>query len=936
LRIVGISAFYHDSAAALVQDGRIVAAAQEERFTRKKNDADFPRHALAYCLEAAGTTLAEIDYVVFYDKPLLKFERLLETYIAFAPRGLASFKKAIPVWLREKLFQERLLHNELRRFDLTFDTSTRLLFAEHHQSHAASAFFPSPFDEAVILTMDGVGEWTTTSLSIGRGNNLEMLREIHFPHSLGLLYSAFTYYLGFKVNDGEYKVMGLAPYGKPVYAALILDNLLDLKPDGTFRLDQSYFDYCTGLRMANEHFDDLFGGPPRKPDEPLTQKHMDIAASVQAVIEEAVLRLTRSAAMETGQENLCLAGGVALNCVANGKVLRDGKFKRVWIQPASGDAGGALGAALAAYYVQKGQSRFTSNYMDGMSGAYLGPAYESAQIHVALNRYGAKFRDLQDNELYHEVVSALEDGKVIGWFQDRMEFGPRSLGNRSILADARSMKMQSMLNLKVKFRESFRPFAPAVLREDVNDWFDLNEDSPYMLLVANVVEERRRKMTPQQDALFGIDKLKVPRSDIPAVTHVDYSARVQTVHAETNPKFHRLLSEMKKRTGTGVLVNTSFNVRDEPVVCTPDDAYRCFMSTEIDMLVIGNTVLRKEDQRPSITSNAKSSSILFPEEIVSCLKPPGENGASLERFETGFRCPETNETFSDQVGVPSLLIGVEQDSKGVTARIKEFYEENPFPNYEGMDEFGELVARGHKTELTRSLLNAIGHNKLILECGCGTGQLSNFLSLGNNNVLGIDLSLSSLKLAIDHKLKNSLNRVAFAQMNIFDLALRDETFDVVISTGVLHHTKDARAAFAAIVRKVKPGGVVIVGLYNYFSSVPTAIRAKLIKMLGSKMDHVVRTGIHDPRKADIWFKDQYFNPHETWHSIDEVLGWFEENELNFLNCRPTILGTNGQESDGLFDATSAGNRAQRIVTQLSWLATISSEGALFVMVGRKK
>jgi carbamoyltransferase len=607
MRILGLSAFYHDSAAALVVDGKIVAAAQEERFTRRKHDSRFPHHALAYCLDESGIALGEVDYVAFYDKPFLKFERLLESYLAFAPRGFRSFRMAIPLWLKEKLFQKQLLRDELRAFDPDFDWEGKLLFTEHHQSHAASAFFPSLFDEAVILTMDGVGEWATTSVGFGRGNHLEMRRELHFPHSLGLLYSAFTYYTGFKVNSGEYKVMGLAPYGEPKFANLIFDELLDLKPDGTFRLDQSYFDYCTGLRMTNDRFHALFGGPARKPEELLNQRHMDLAASIQAVTEEIVLRLTRSIAAETGAENLCLAGGVALNCVANGKVLRDGKFKRIWIQPAAGDAGGALGAALAAYHLHKGRPRRLDNELDGMNGAYLGPGYNDDECARRLEQAGARFARLDGDKLIEQTASDLADGKALGWFQGRMEFGPRALGNRSIIADARSPCMQSALNLKIKYRESFRPFAPAVLREDVFEWFELDIDSPYMLLVADVAERRCRAMTSEQQALFGIDKLNVPRSEIPAVTHVDYSARIQTVHAETNPRFHALLSAFKRKTGCPVVVNTSFNVRGEPIVRTPEEAFRCFMGTELDALAVGNLHLRKCEQNPALKLDYKNA-----------------------------------------------------------------------------------------------------------------------------------------------------------------------------------------------------------------------------------------------------------------------------------------------------------------------------------------
>jgi carbamoyltransferase len=607
LQILGISAFYHDSAAAFVRDGKIVAAAQEERFTRKKHDSSFPHNAIQYCLAEGGVKLSDLDYVVFYDKPFLKFERLLETYLAFAPKGFRSFRMAIPLWTREKLFQRKLLTESLQRYDDAVNLKDRLLFTEHHQSHAASAFYPSPFWEAAILTMDGVGEWATTSTAYGNGNKLEILQEIYFPHSLGLLYSAFTYFTGFKVNSGEYKLMGLAPYGQPKYVGLIRDNLIELKPDGSFRLNLEYFDYCTGLTMTNGKFSRLFGGRARLPSEPLTQWHMDIATSVQAVLEEAVLRLTRSLAAANRSKNLCLAGGVALNCVANGKILRDGKFENIWIQPAAGDAGGALGAALAGYHLFKDQPRALNGQGDAMSGAYLGPAFSQSEIDRRLSRVGARYVILDDNALVNACVDALAAGKAVGWHQGRMEFGPRALGARSILGDARSPSMQSVLNLKVKYRESFRPFAPAVLRGDVNEWFELDTDSPYMLMVADVQESHRVPMTPTQRELFGIEKLKVPRSDIPAVTHVDYSARIQTVHQDTNPRFHMLLTAFKQRTGCPVLVNTSFNVRGEPIVCTPEDSFRCFMGTEIEALAVGNCFLKKEDQDPKLKLNYESA-----------------------------------------------------------------------------------------------------------------------------------------------------------------------------------------------------------------------------------------------------------------------------------------------------------------------------------------
>jgi carbamoyltransferase len=607
MRILGVSAFYHDSAAALIEDGVIVAAAQEERFTRKKHDAAFPEKAISYCLKEAGIALSDVDFVTFYDKPFLKFERLLETYLSFAPKGFSSFKMAIPIWLKEKLFQKDLLRKQFKKFDPDFDWMNKLLFSEHHFSHAASAFFPSPFEEACVLTMDGVGEWATTSVALGQGSKLEMTKEIHFPHSLGLLYSALTYYTGFRVNSGEYKVMGLAPYGEPKYADLIRDNLIDIKEDGSFRLDQKYFDYCTGLAMTNRHFDDLFGGPARTAEELLTQRHMDIAASVQAVTEEVVLKMTRALAKETGQKNLCLAGGVALNCVANGKVLRDGAFENIWVQPAAGDAGGALGAALAAYYVHKEQPRTISGTGDTMRGSYLGPDYAQADIDKRLTGAGAKFKTLDEAQMIEAAAQALADGKAVGWFQGRMEFGPRALGGRSFLGDARSPEMQKLLNLKVKYRESFRPFAPAILHEDVSDWFEIDEDSPYMLMVADVIEKRRRKMSEEEQALFGIDKLNIQRSDIPAVTHVDYSARIQTVHEKTNPPYHALISRFKELTGCPVIVNTSFNVRGEPIVCTPEDAFHCFMGTETELLVIGNAVLHKEDQDPALVRDYKDA-----------------------------------------------------------------------------------------------------------------------------------------------------------------------------------------------------------------------------------------------------------------------------------------------------------------------------------------
>lgn len=599
MRVLGLSAYYHDSAAALVEDGVLVAAAQEERFSRRKHDPRFPRQAVRYCLEEAGVGLADIDRVVFYDKPFLKFERLLETYLAFAPRGFAQFVDAMPVWIKEKLFQKSELTRGLRELDPDFSPA-KLGFSEHHLSHAASAFYPSPFERALILTMDGVGEWATTSVMLGEGHRIRPLKEIHFPHSIGLLYSAFTYFTGFKVNSGEYKLMGLAPYGKPVYADLIRDKLVDIREDGSFRLDLDYFGYCTGLTMTNRRFERLFGRRARPPEAELTQSDMDIAASIQAVTEEIVLKLARHLRESYQVPNLCLAGGVALNCVAHGKLLAARIFDRLWIQPAAGDAGGAAGAAWVGYHLQAGRDRAIPTAGDGMRGSYLGPAFDDPEIRQRLDTAGARYQALDPEALIGSAAQALAAERVIGWFQGRMEFGPRALGARSILGDPRSARTQSVMNLKIKYRESFRPFAPSVLREDVADYFELDADSPYMLLVAPVVARRRRTLAAEDTGKFGIELLNVPRSDIPAVTHVDYSARIQTVHAETHPLYHRLISAFKALTGYGLVVNTSFNVRGEPIVCTPEDAFRCFMGTEMDELYVGGFRLRKEDQAPEL------------------------------------------------------------------------------------------------------------------------------------------------------------------------------------------------------------------------------------------------------------------------------------------------------------------------------------------------
>jgi carbamoyltransferase len=602
--ILGISAFYHDSAASLIHDETIIAAAQEERFTRIKHDASFPINSIKFCLSEKNIDLSQLDYVVFYEKPFLKFERLLETYLNFVPRGFKSFRMAMPIWIKEKLFQKDILYKNLKKIDSSFELK-KILFSEHHLSHAGSAFFPSPFEESLILTMDGVGEWTTTSLSIGKGGDIKVLKEVHFPHSLGLLYSAFTYYCGFQVNSGEYKLMGLAPYGKPIYKEVIEANLIDIKEDGSFRLNQTYFNYCTGLRMTNKKFDTLFGQGVRKEEQELTQFHMDIAASIQSITEDIVIKMARAAQQETGIKNLCLAGGVALNCVANGKLLKEQIFENIWIQPASGDAGGALGCALSAYYLHLKKER-KPHQNDSMQGSYLGPSFNAEEIEKILFEAGAKFEKKSYNEMIEWSAKKLSQDKIIGWFQGRMEFGPRSLGNRSIIANPKSETMQKKLNLKIKYRESFRPFAPSVLYEDVNEWFDFKDRSPYMLFVTEILKKHQKEMSQGENDLFGIEKLNIIRSSVPSITHVDYSARIQTVHKETNPIYHDLISKFKSFTKCPIVVNTSFNVRGEPIVCNPKDAYNCFMGTEMDVLVIGNFVLEKEKQDKSLITDYKN------------------------------------------------------------------------------------------------------------------------------------------------------------------------------------------------------------------------------------------------------------------------------------------------------------------------------------------
>ena len=929
--VLGLSAFYHDSAAAIVRDGTIVAAAQEERFTRLKHDSAFPALAVSYCLKEAEVALDDIDYVVFYDKPLLSFDRLLETYLAYAPSGFRSFAKAIPVWAKEKVFQRRLLMKEIDSLRLGRLDPAKMLFCFHHHSHAASAYYPSPFDDAAIVVTDGVGEWATTSIARGTGKRIEILEEVRFPHSLGLLYSAFTYYLGFEVNDGEYKVMGLAPYGEPRFANTIRDHLIDIRDDGSLRLNTEYFDFCTGLRMTSERFHRLFERPPRPAGRPLDRRDMDLAASVQVVVEEAMLGLARRAHRRTGARNLCLAGGVALNCVANGRILREGPFERVWIQPAAGDAGGAVGAALAVSW-DMGSAPRRPNEIDGMNGAFLGPAFDEARIESDLRRLGARFRRLTDGELSAYTADKLASGRVVGWFQGRMEFGPRALGNRSILGDPRSPSMQRLINMKIKYRESFRPFAPAVRAEDVADFFALKDESPYMLLVAPVRHPHSEATPADPDRSRGFERLQTIGGAIPAVTHVDGSARIQTVDPVRNRRFHDLLTAFKERTGIPVLVNTSFNVRDEPIVCTPEDAYRCFMGSEMDMLAVGNFLLEKElqwpgDNHPAGRQHSADTATDAPppavsDEILPCLKPPGAgDDDGLERVDGGFRSVKSGAFYATVGGVPDLVDPARRHADAISRNVRSFYEEHPFPNYEELEDFGALVHKGHRNPFSRRLLEAIGCNRLILECGCGTGQLSHYLQLNNNRVLGVDFSLPSLALAHEYKIRNGLTRASFAAMDIFDLAVKDASFDVVISHGVLHHTRDARAAFANIVRKAKPGGIVIAGLYNVVARIPTWLRSKAVGARGPGIDPVVRDRIRT---------------HETWHSLGEVIDWFAENDVEYLNCVPSLIGEDDGAGEDLFRKTDPGNSYLRTASQIAWIREIGREGGLFDVIGRRR
>jgi carbamoyltransferase len=939
--ILGISAFYHDSAAALVVDGDVVAAVQEERFTREKYDPEFPVHSIHYCLKEAGLSADRLDYIAFYDKPLTKFERLLETYLAYAPRGFQSFAKAMPLWLKRKLFMRRLI-----RGGLPDAARVPLVFLDHHESHAASAFFPSPFERAAILTLDGVGEWSTATCGTGEGNRLRLTHHLQFPHSLGLLYSAFTYYCGFKVNSGEYKLMGLAPYGRPAYRDVICKHLIDLAPDGSLALNMEYFNYCQGLTMTNDRFHQLFGGPPRKPESQLDQRHMDVASSIQAVTEEVMLRMGRELHRRTGLRDLVMAGGVALNCVANGKLLRDGCFDNIWIQPAAGDAGGALGAALFVWHQLLQKPRRVQS-PDSQKASLLGPHYSTGEIVECLNKAGAAYHRFADEaELLTQTARALAEEKVVGWFHGRTEFGPRALGARSILGDPRSAQMQAVMNLKIKFRESFRPFAPCVLREHVHDWFGMrpNEDSPYMLQVAPVLEQRRVPLSAEDAETLRNDpdlsrRVNVVRSRVPAITHVDYSARVQTID-ERHGRFYRLLQKFHETTGCPVLVNTSFNLSWEPIVLTPQEAYHTFMQSEMDVLVLEDCLLYKNEQPLGLHVWAEPGHDAAADPANPWADP--RTREPLVVTPRGAHNPATGAAYPVEEDIPRLFVptaDADANGRDVTDQVKQFYEKTPFPNYDDLDTQRALIEKARAGLFARLLNDQIPYGARVVEVGCGTGQLTNYLATARRSVLGVDVCLNSLRLAQGFKESQGLERAAFAQMNLFRPALKDGFFDFVISNGVLHHTSDCKGAFGRISRLVKPGGYLVVGLYNAYSRQLHYARRALFRwtgMAGRWLDpHFGRVGAAGKREA--WFQDQYCHPHETCHTISEVLGWMGEFDLEFVNAipkpRPGPVLTEGER---LFEPKDPGTALSRALSQLASLGNGYREGGFFIMIGRRR
>jgi carbamoyltransferase len=927
--VLGVSAFYHDSAAALVVDGKIVAAAQEERFTRKKNDPDFPVNAIEYCLKKGGLTPEQLDYVGFYDKPFLKFERLLETYLAFVPQGFGSFMAAMPQWLRTKLYLPREMSKGLNHA-----YKKRYVFTEHHESHAASAFFPSPFEEAAILTLDGVGEWATASFGTGRGNKIQLTHEMRFPHSLGLLYSAFTYYTGFTVNSGEYKLMGLAPYGEPTYVKTIMDHLIDLKEDGSFRMDMSYFNYCQGLTMTSKKFEDLFGGPPRRPDSLLTQKDMDLAASVQKVTEEAMLRSARHVHKLTGMKNLCLAGGVALNCVGNGKVLREGPFENLWIQPAAGDAGGALGTALFIWHQLLEKPR-TVRPRDQQQGSLLGPEYDDEQIRQFLDSESAHYEYVKDDdELCAKAAAAIAQGQVLGWMQGRTEFGPRALGSRSIIGDPRRPEMQTIINVKVKFREGFRPFAPAVLEEHCSEYFGLKpgEQSPYMLLVAPVQQSKRVAHTGAPAK--GIAKLKEPRSVVQSITHVDYSARVQTVDAERHGLYRKLIEKFYEKTGCPVIVNTSFNLSWEPIVNTPREAFCTFMGCDLDMLVMGHFVLRKEDQPAmagpdnSRADGARPDGAKPSMRVAEALLRCPCHGDPLEFCGDTAKCVISGHRFVQIDGIWQMFWPHEQDGVGATngKMAKAIDEKTPVGPQGGHDTLRSLMDKARKDVYAHSIDESIGYNSTVLEIGCGTGEISNLLGIGCRRVVGTSVCTDSLRRAEQFRQAQGLDRVQFVRMNPSWPCFDAEQFDVLLCNDALDHMADPKSAFMRLVPLLKPGGHLVLGLHSACGRLKTGLRREALRsQSGGAIGSASGNGSAKSHKRE-----------KSAHSIDELLGWFEEAGLEFLRAVPSLTpGSKHAAAKELLTAEPVGNALDHLIVQLQQLAGVSRNGGIFIMSGRK-
>ncbi len=934
MHILGISAFYHDSAAVLLRDGEVVAAVQEERFSRIKHDDAFPKQSIEYCLEQAGITIHDVDYIGYYEKPWTKFERLLESYLAFAPKGYKSFKRALPLWLGKKTRLHKVIDKELGLRKHNY------VFCEHHESHAASAFFPSPFEEAAILTMDGVGEWATSTLAHGKGNNVEISQEIRFPHSLGMLYSAFTGYLGFKVNGDEYKVMGLAPYGEPRFADLIFEHLIDVKDDGSFWMDMAYFNYGAGLTMTTEKFHQLFGAPPKHIDDPLEQRHMDLAASVQKVTEEVVLKIANHLHATTGSKNLCMAGGVALNCVANGRIAREGPFENIWIQPASGDAGGALGVAKLIWHKLLGKQRDPAQ-PDAQYGSLLGPEYGMDEIRHALDAQNATYEVFEEDALVERVASLLEEGQCIGWFQGRMEYGPRALGCRSIIGDARDPRMQTTMNTKVKFRESFRPFAPCVLADKTDEYFDIGEQkSPYMLLVGPVKEERRKALSADEQSAKGFDRLRVIRSDIPAATHVDFSARVQTVDGTSNPRLHQLMSRFHEKTGSAVIVNTSFNLGWEPIVNKPEEAIHTFMASHLDALVLDKAIVLKRDQLSTVeNTRARDNGHVRDVALETLWKCPA-CGGSLEQDGKRAVCSNCGARYENDDGIWQLFASHEKSDGDVTDSVKAFYEETPFPNYDDHDNVRSLIDKSRRGKYGRLLGDQLPYNARILEVGCGTGQLSNFLAVGCRTVIGADLCMNSLRLAEKFRREQGLDRVRFIQQNLFRPALQHEQFDVVLCNGVLHHTSDPRGGFDSIARLVKPGGHIVIGLYNTWGRLLLDFRRVLFRMTGGRakwIDSYLRGTKMSKEKQKAWFEDQYRHPHESKHTMGEVLEWFDDNGFDFVNGVPKYRPWEAfADDEDLFAQNDPGTAFDRAISQLKMIISGSREGGFYIVIGKKR